>query len=163
MNKLGKLLSGAVFGVGVLALTATSASAAIVCNRDGDCWHVPRAYAYQGGWGLTVHPNNWRWGMGDRTQHAPTFEGVFQCQSPRTDAPTLSPPEEIHRAASAPAEGLNDLHQRFVPRLVDSPDYARASAVIGRGNAANRGLTSPGMRMRSHHTFRCVLAPDAPR
>jgi phospholipase C len=69
-----------------------------------------------------------RWGLGDRTQHAPTFEGVFQCQSPRTDAPTLSPPEAVHRAASPPSEGLSDLHQQIVPRLVDSIVGGRRTA-----------------------------------
>jgi hypothetical protein len=49
-----------------LVTLATSASAAIVCNRDGDCWHVKGKYAYDSGWGLTVHPNNWRWGRADK-------------------------------------------------------------------------------------------------
>ncbi len=33
-----------------------------------------------------------RWGLGDRTRHAPTFEGVFLESSARGDAPTLTPP-----------------------------------------------------------------------
>jgi hypothetical protein len=64
MTKFGRLAAAAVLGASALALMTTSASAAIACNADGDCWHVPRAYAYQAGWGVTVHPNNWRWGRG---------------------------------------------------------------------------------------------------
>ena len=43
----------------VVALSAAPASAEVVCNRDGDCWHVDRHYDYQPGWGITVHPDDW--------------------------------------------------------------------------------------------------------
>ena len=33
--------------VGALAFAATSASAAIVCNDNGDCWHVKEKYDYK--------------------------------------------------------------------------------------------------------------------
>jgi phospholipase C len=33
-----------------------------------------------------------RWGLGERTHHAPTFEEVFQCDAPRSDAPSFEPP-----------------------------------------------------------------------
>jgi hypothetical protein len=46
------LLSAAVGIVGVFAL-ATTASAAIVCNADGDCWRVKEKYDYRPDWGLT--------------------------------------------------------------------------------------------------------------
>ena len=58
-----------------------------------------------------------RWGLGERTHHAPTFEGVFQCQSPRTDAPSLpSPPsdEAVHRT-----ERLRSLHQEVAWRMIN--------------------------------------------
>ena len=50
-----------------LALTASSASAYVACNADGDCWHVHHHgyYNYQPAWGITVHPDNWRWGAND--------------------------------------------------------------------------------------------------
>jgi hypothetical protein len=63
MKKIAIAAAAAALSVMTLA---TSASAAIVCNRDGDCWHVKGRYAYQDGWGLTVHPNNWRWGGADK-------------------------------------------------------------------------------------------------
>jgi hypothetical protein len=52
--------------VGAFAFTATSASAAIVCNQEGDCWHVKKAYEYQPAFGITVHEDNWKW---DTNEH----------------------------------------------------------------------------------------------
>ena len=57
-----KLLAGAVLSLSAMALTATAASAAIVCNGEGACWHVHRTYAYAPTYGVVVHPDNWRWG-----------------------------------------------------------------------------------------------------
>ena len=59
MKKIAIAAAAAALSVVTLA---TSASAAIVCNREGECWHVKNRYAYDAGWGLVVHPNNWRWG-----------------------------------------------------------------------------------------------------
>jgi len=57
-----KRLYGAVFGAAcVLALTATTASAEIVCNDDGDCWHVKERYNYRPEFGVTIYPDNWKW------------------------------------------------------------------------------------------------------
>lgn len=61
MTKLGKTLIAGLIGAGALALTATSASAYIVCNNHGTCWHVRDRYAYPAGFGIVVHPDNWRW------------------------------------------------------------------------------------------------------
>ena len=45
----------AVLGiVGALAFTATSASAAIVCNENGDCWHAKEKFMATIGNGLTT-------------------------------------------------------------------------------------------------------------
>lgn len=63
MKKIAIAAAAAVLGLSALA---TSASAAIVCNREGDCWHVKNRYAYRGEWGLVVHPNNWRWGRHEK-------------------------------------------------------------------------------------------------
>ena len=55
-------LTTAVLGAAcALALTATTASADIVCNREGDCWHVKVKHPYRGEWGLVIHPDNWKW------------------------------------------------------------------------------------------------------
>ena len=39
-----------------------------------------------------------RWGLGERVEHAPTFESVFLETAPRTDAPTLTPPYDKSHA-----------------------------------------------------------------
>ena len=65
MKLVTKLGLGAALAIGVLSAGVTSASAAIVCNGEGACWHVKRSYHYQPGWGVVVHPNNWRWGPND--------------------------------------------------------------------------------------------------
>jgi hypothetical protein len=66
MNKFGKLAVAAVMGASAVALTATSASAYIACNSNGTCWHVHSHYMYHPEYGVVVHPDNWRWGAGDR-------------------------------------------------------------------------------------------------
>jgi hypothetical protein len=55
-----KYLVTAVF-VGALALTATGASAAVVCNDEGDCWKVKEKHAYPPNVGITVYDDDWKW------------------------------------------------------------------------------------------------------
>ena len=56
---------GAAIGAGALAMTASSASAYVACNRAGDCWHTnDRAFAPR--FGVVVHDDNWRWRDRDR-------------------------------------------------------------------------------------------------
>ena len=38
--------SAALVALGILALGASSASAAVVCNEAGDCWRTKEKYAY---------------------------------------------------------------------------------------------------------------------
>ncbi|MCH7737699.1 MAG: hypothetical protein IH872_09920, partial [Chloroflexi bacterium] len=58
-----------------------------------------------------------RWGLGERTAHAPTFESVFTRETARTDQPAFTPPlaEKTLGASDIP---LNDLHRLFVPRIL---------------------------------------------
>jgi hypothetical protein len=59
-----KFLKSAVLagvGAAALAVSALPASAAIVCNRDHECWHVRGRYAYRHEFGVVVHPDSWRW------------------------------------------------------------------------------------------------------
>jgi hypothetical protein len=65
MTSLNKILLGGAIGAGILAFSAMSASAAIVCNGNV-CWHTPGAYEYPPEAGVVVHPDNWRWGAGER-------------------------------------------------------------------------------------------------
>jgi len=62
MKMMTKML---VAGAGALALSATAASAEIVCNDDGDCWHVREHVEYRPEFRLRVHPDNWRWAESD--------------------------------------------------------------------------------------------------
>ncbi len=65
-----KSLTAAVLGgLCALGLSATSASAEVVCNRDGDCWHVKTRYDYRPDLGLKVHPDSWRWADRDQQRY----------------------------------------------------------------------------------------------
>ena len=57
-----KLAAVLAFGMGTLALTATTASAAVACNAAGECWHVARSWAYPPEAGVVIHPAGWKWG-----------------------------------------------------------------------------------------------------
>jgi hypothetical protein len=65
MTSLNKALLGAAMGAGILAFSAISASAAIVCSGSV-CWHTHEAYEYPPDAGVVVHPDDWRWGAGER-------------------------------------------------------------------------------------------------
>jgi hypothetical protein len=65
MKRFFKLSILPALGVTAMLASTATASAAVVCNGEGECWHVRHPYAYAPGYGVTVHPNNWRWGPGD--------------------------------------------------------------------------------------------------
>jgi hypothetical protein len=66
MKTASKIAAVALLGLGALTATATTASAAVVCNAEGACWHVRQNYVYHPEWGVVVHPDNWRWGPHER-------------------------------------------------------------------------------------------------
>jgi hypothetical protein len=49
----------AVLGVSALGVTAGSASAYVVCNAAGECWHTDHHYRYDRGVGVQYHPDDW--------------------------------------------------------------------------------------------------------
>ena len=62
MKMLAKLAASAALAVTALAVSATTASAMIVCNNEGECWHVRHHhYHFRPEFGLVVHEDNWRW------------------------------------------------------------------------------------------------------
>jgi len=63
MNAFTKTL---LVGASTLTLTATAASAAIVCNTEGDCWHVRGSAEYKPELRLQIHPDDWKW---SRSEH----------------------------------------------------------------------------------------------
>jgi hypothetical protein len=57
-----KFLLGATAAAGLLAASAVSASAAIVCAGPV-CWHTHETYDYPPDARVVVHPDDWRWGI----------------------------------------------------------------------------------------------------
>ena len=51
------LLLSAVSAAGIVLVTMP-ASAYVVCNRDGDCWHTETRQHYPGA-GYVYHPDDW--------------------------------------------------------------------------------------------------------
>lgn len=79
MKKYTKLAAAALVAAGGLAIMTSAASAAIVCNSEGDCWHTHHEYTYQPAFGLTVHPDNWQWGAADHYRwHEHTGRGYWR-------------------------------------------------------------------------------------
>ena len=50
----------AIFAGGAMVALTAPASAAIVCNRAHECWHTTEAYHYKPAFGVTVHPDTWK-------------------------------------------------------------------------------------------------------
>jgi hypothetical protein len=65
MNKsLTAVAFGALVALGTVAFSV-SASAAIVCNDEGDCWHTSHKYTYPPAVKLSIHDDKWKWGDQD--------------------------------------------------------------------------------------------------
>jgi hypothetical protein len=79
MKHLGKSI---LAGAGALAVSATFASADVVCNEDGDCWRVRERYEYKPELRLKVYPDNWRWQESENTRYrwreAPSERGYWR-------------------------------------------------------------------------------------
>ena len=60
---------GVLIGAGVLVALSAPASAYVVCNRDGDCWHTESRVTVPGVT-FSWHPDDWyfhqRWDRDDR-------------------------------------------------------------------------------------------------
>jgi len=60
------LITAVALTAGVLAFGATSASAAIVCNEQGDCWKTKEKYAYPPDARVRIYADDWKWGPNDK-------------------------------------------------------------------------------------------------
>ena len=77
MSNWKKVLSAAamaaVAATGALTVAASPASARVVCNADGDCWHTDRDYHYRRDVRVEVHPDSWyfhqNWSDHNRRYH----------------------------------------------------------------------------------------------
>ena len=65
MKTRTKLFVLAFSGLSLLAMSSLSASARIVCNADGDCWHVQQEYAFPPGAHVEIYPDDWHWKEGE--------------------------------------------------------------------------------------------------
>jgi phospholipase C len=87
-----------------------------------------------------------RWGLGQRTNHAPTFEGVLCRDTPRTDFPTFEPaydknyPPTGDTNTTAP---VHDLHRMMVPRLLHAKlgDKVSPAEIQRRADHINQNAT----------------------
>lgn len=93
-----------------------------------------------------------RWALGERTKHAPTFEGVLLEKSARTNAPDLTPPYD----KSFPPNGgagldvpLHNLHHLMAPRLVASLIGHKVGAV--RAHRLAEDMLDRATSLRSLH------------
>jgi hypothetical protein len=59
MKLAHKILAAAATAAGLTLAFAAPASAYIVCNREGDCWHTDSRYARQPGVTFSYHPDDW--------------------------------------------------------------------------------------------------------
>jgi hypothetical protein len=56
---LAKAAATAAIGVGLFAITAGTASAYVVCNAAGDCWHTDQHVHYSREVQARVYPDSW--------------------------------------------------------------------------------------------------------
>ena len=59
------LTAALLIAAGTLAVSASASSAAVVCNRDGDCWRVRGKPSYGSDLGLRIYGDNHRWRRGE--------------------------------------------------------------------------------------------------
>ena len=62
-------LTKAFFAALSLVVLATSASAEVVCNREGDCWHVREHAWIRPEHELIIHPHDWKWEEHERERY----------------------------------------------------------------------------------------------
>jgi hypothetical protein len=60
-----KAIAIATAGAAFLALSAISASAAIVCSGNV-CWHTHESYSYPPDAKVVVHEDDWKWGPSEK-------------------------------------------------------------------------------------------------
>ena len=77
-------LAAGLAALGIVSVTASSASALIACNRFGECWHVHHRWAYPAEAGIVFHKEGWRFAhpgwrwLGDRDDRGYWFHGAWR-------------------------------------------------------------------------------------
>lgn len=59
MSSLTAKALGAALAAASLAASASTASAYVVCNQAGECWHAHDRYDYPATAGVVVHDDGW--------------------------------------------------------------------------------------------------------
>lgn len=67
--KLKTFALSALVAAGAIAASVETASAAVVCNRYGDCLRTTTRYDYRPHWDLRIYYDNWRWHARDNRRH----------------------------------------------------------------------------------------------
>jgi hypothetical protein len=60
------LIYTGLIGAASFVAATSAASAAVICNEDGDCWRTGTSYTYPPHARVTIHDDNWKWGEGQR-------------------------------------------------------------------------------------------------
>jgi hypothetical protein len=60
------LINTSLVAVAALFLGSMAASAAVVCNDEGDCWRVKGRAHYEPELRLRVYDDDWKWKDGDK-------------------------------------------------------------------------------------------------
>jgi hypothetical protein len=60
------LIKTALASLAGLALSSMTASAAVVCNDEGDCWRVKERHDYKPELRLHVYDDDWKWKDGEK-------------------------------------------------------------------------------------------------
>jgi hypothetical protein len=47
--------------VTALAINSVGATAAVVCNEEGDCWKTKEKYEYKPEFKVKIYDDNWKW------------------------------------------------------------------------------------------------------
>ena len=63
-----KVILGLVAAAGCIGITG-AASAAIVCNDEGDCWKVKEKYEYRPEARVRVYDDSWKWRDEDNARY----------------------------------------------------------------------------------------------
>jgi len=59
MRTLVRIAAAAALAATGYVAVLSAASAAVVCNHEGDCWHTEGAYHYPRGVIMERHPDHW--------------------------------------------------------------------------------------------------------
>lgn len=59
MKVLRTIAASSLFGAGLLLASANSASAYVVCNRWGECWHTEHRYRYAPRLHIRFYDDDW--------------------------------------------------------------------------------------------------------